>query len=65
MCLLSLVKVFYVAFQVTKIDARLIRETRRLAPATLYCGAQGAEVQEPFVDVRSSLVGHGGVYEML
>ena len=61
MCLLSLVKVFCVAFQVTKIDARLIREARRLVPATLKSGAQGAELQEPFVDVMSSLVRYGGV----
>ena len=53
------------AFQVTKIDARLIREARGLGPPTLNSGTQGAELQEPFVDVRSSLVGDEGVYEML
>ena len=53
MCFVNLVKVFYVAFQVAN---------RRALPATsprkpyFKSGAQGTEVQEPFVDVMSSLV---------
>jgi hypothetical protein len=61
MCLLSLVKVFYVAFQIQ--ESRIERARVRTSPrATLNSGAQGAELQEPFVDVMSSLVGDGSVY---
>ena len=57
-------KVFYVAFQIR--ESRIERARVRTSPrATLNSGAQGAELQEPFVDVRSSLVGRGGVYLML
>ena len=64
MCLLSLVKVFYVAFQIR--ESRIERARVRASPrATLNSGAQGAELQEPFVDVMSSLVSREGVNWML